>query len=117
MSTTPNDTTPQSQQTGIDMQLSHEICDAWISACEQVDLAYRSWSQVADGSRADAYAAYVANLDREEAAARHLRSSIETSFLGASWARLLTIGAQPPHGGPSTGRPDPGDPPRRQEST
>jgi hypothetical protein len=78
VSTTPNDTTAQSQQIWNDTYLSDAIYDAWCSACEMVDAAYRSWAQAAGESKADTYLAFVASLDQEEAAARHLRSCIET---------------------------------------
>jgi hypothetical protein len=79
VSTTPNDTTAQSQKTWTDTKLTDDIYDAWRSACQLVDAAYRAWSQAARGeARGNAYLAYAANLYQEEAAARHLRSSIET---------------------------------------
>ncbi|MCL2770505.1 MAG: hypothetical protein FWD42_10435, partial [Solirubrobacterales bacterium] len=71
-----NDPTARSQ-ISIDAELTEEIHDVWRSACREAEAAYRSWSAATGEASADAYVVYAAQLDQEEAAARHLRSSIE----------------------------------------
>ena len=46
-----------------------DLYDAWLFAAADATLALASWHTALDGERGDAYAAYVAALDREEHAA------------------------------------------------
>jgi hypothetical protein len=150
MRATPGHTTELPGHSWIELDESETAYDAWRSACRLVDAAHGYWSEAMGRSKAAAYVAYTANLDREEAAARHLRSHIEASgapsrwsrratatastacasgdgersdghgppanisphLWGAPWWRLLTMGAQPPHAGPSTANPHPEGPSR-----
>jgi hypothetical protein len=52
--------------------LCQEIHDAWRSAQDDALAAYRDWSTAGREAEPDAYAAYVAAVDREQAAAEHL---------------------------------------------
>jgi hypothetical protein len=98
MSTTPEDPTTQ-PQIWIDPELRDEIRDAWRSACQLADSAYRTWSQAAGESRVEAYVVYAAHLDQEEAAAQHLRSSIQAPPAPAETATCAPVA-------PTTGRGD-----------
>lgn len=43
---------------------------SWREQCEALDLLYRCWLRAPEGVRASAFAAFSAQLDREEEAAR-----------------------------------------------
>lgn len=58
-----------------DLQLI-DVRDAWLFAEAQAGAALRAWFSAARHERNDAYAAYVAALDREEAAASLLASRL-----------------------------------------
>ena len=58
-----------------DLQLI-DLRDAWLDAEEQAGAALRAWYSAARHEGKDAYAAYVAALDREEAAASLLASRL-----------------------------------------
>ena len=70
---------------GTDDSLIDELMDAYLGWCEEsaaVETAYRRWSAAPSAEAADAFAAYVAALDREELASdeyarRHGRSRAE----------------------------------------
>ena len=49
-----------------------DLWDAWLFAEAEASLALATWTRAADGDKADAYATYVAALDREEQAGRVL---------------------------------------------
>jgi hypothetical protein len=59
-------TGPLAGRRSADLQL------AWVDAADDVHDAYAAWLRVERAERADAFAAYQAALDREEAAARAL---------------------------------------------
>ena len=46
-----------------------DLYDAWLFAAADATLALAAWRSACSGERGDAYAAYVAALDREEQAA------------------------------------------------
>ena len=50
-----------------------DLYDAWLFAAADATLALDEWRSAIAGERADAYAGYVAALDREEQAALRLR--------------------------------------------
>jgi hypothetical protein len=54
-----------------------ELWDAWVFAEVECDLTLESWSRAADEDKRNAYAAYVAALDREEQAAASLATRLE----------------------------------------
>jgi hypothetical protein len=58
-----------------DLQLI-DLRDAWASAEAQAGVALHAWYSAARPHRQDAYAAYIAALDREEAAASLLASRL-----------------------------------------
>jgi hypothetical protein len=53
-----------------------DLYDAWLLAAAEATLALAAWRSEATGRRGDAYAVYVAALDREEQAALRLRRRI-----------------------------------------
>jgi hypothetical protein len=53
-----------------------DLRDAWLSAEAQAGVALHAWFSAARPERQDAYAAYIAALDREEAAASLLASRL-----------------------------------------
>ena len=53
-----------------------DLYDAWLFAAADATLALASWRSATSGDRGDAYAAYVAALDREEQAAVCFRRRI-----------------------------------------
>jgi hypothetical protein len=57
----------------IGVRLLDEAYFAWLSAARDSEQALRAWMGGADCSRREAYSAYLAALDREEAAARDLQ--------------------------------------------
>lgn len=50
-----------------------DLYDAWLFAAADETLALEAWRSAIVGERGDAYAAYLAALDREEQAALRLR--------------------------------------------
>jgi hypothetical protein len=58
-----------------DLQLI-DLWDAWLHAEQQAGVALRAWFTATRSSRQDAYAAYIAALDREEAAASLLAARL-----------------------------------------
>ena len=67
----------QAPQTRLARSSQHDQLRAdWRSASADALAAYRSWSLAPRAFSADVFAAYVAALDREEAAANHLRCAI-----------------------------------------
>jgi hypothetical protein len=57
---------PLAARRSADLQL------AWLDAADDVQDSYAAWLRAEPGDRADAFIAYQAALDREEAAARAL---------------------------------------------
>jgi hypothetical protein len=53
-----------------------DFFDAWVFAENDVTLALARWGRAVREARSDAYAAYVAALDREEKAADALRLAV-----------------------------------------
>jgi hypothetical protein len=56
--------------------LPAELFDAWLFAETEATLALTAWRSAGRGEKADAYAAYLAALDREAQAARTLQLRI-----------------------------------------
>jgi hypothetical protein len=73
VSNAKNHTTRTLEERALLPELRGELYDAWHSACDQALMAYRVWSQAPDSDKQDAHVAYLAALDREEAAAEHIR--------------------------------------------
>jgi len=71
-------TGPLAGRRSADLQL------AWVDAADDVHDAYAAWHRAEPAERANAFAAYRAALDREEAAARALE--LQSRVLGA-WLR------------------------------
>jgi hypothetical protein len=71
-------TGPLAARRSADLQL------AWVDAADDVHDAYASWLRADRAERADAFAAYQAALDREEAAARVLELQ---SRAASAWLR------------------------------
>jgi hypothetical protein len=61
-----------------------ELWDAWLFAELDAGVALRRWWDALSWDRADAYAAYVAALDREAVAARALESRLGTTYRAAA---------------------------------
>ena len=51
-----------------------ELGDRWRSARDQAVMAYRIWCDAPRADKRDAYAAYLAAVDREDASTEELRS-------------------------------------------
>jgi hypothetical protein len=54
-----------------------DLYDAWLFAAADATLALAAWRSAMRGERGDAYAAYVAALDREEQAALSFRRRMD----------------------------------------
>jgi hypothetical protein len=72
-----NPTSRASTQHLADPARHEQIRAEWRSASGQVQIAYQSWSQAAGEGTSDAYVAYVAALDQEEAAAFQFQLCVE----------------------------------------
>jgi hypothetical protein len=63
----------------LSQEITEELRHAWSVAMDEALLAYRAWCH-ADGDQEDhAYFAYVAAVDREEAAAVHLQRNVQAN--------------------------------------
>ena len=57
-----------------------DLYDAWLFAAADATLALADWRSASSGERGDAYAAYVAALDREEQAATRFGMRVQGAF-------------------------------------
>jgi hypothetical protein len=55
---------------------NYDLWDAWAVAATDARLALQAWCSAERAERADAYAVYMATLDREEQAARVLTARV-----------------------------------------
>ena len=70
------DTAPLSRISRIFGPKPADLYDAWLFAAADATLALAAWLSAARGERGDAYATYVAALDREETAALRFRRRV-----------------------------------------
>ena len=84
MNTPREHTNSALEQRALRPELREELHDAWRSSCDEALIAYRIWSEVGHDDKAEAYVAYVAALDREQAAADCLRLNVEASVARAA---------------------------------
>ena len=54
-----------------------ELFDAWLHAEQDASIALARWCDAGNGAKADAYAVYLAALDREAHAAEVLRRRVQ----------------------------------------
>jgi hypothetical protein len=62
---------------GINRVRTVDLFDAWLFAAADATLALASWTSAPHGEKRDAYAAYVAALDREAHAAGMLQGRLQ----------------------------------------
>jgi hypothetical protein len=65
-----------------------DLRDAWDAACDDAETAYCGWSAAEKPAQEQAYYAYVAAADREEAAALRLQRHVEADALLSASSRL-----------------------------
>ena len=64
-----------------------DLRDAWTAARDEARTAYRGWCAAEKPDRVEAYYAFVAAADREEAAALRLQRHVETDALLSASSR------------------------------
>jgi hypothetical protein len=60
-------------------EIAEELHHAWSVAQDEALLAYRQWCDAREDEEDPAYFAYVAAVDREEAAALHLQRNVQAN--------------------------------------
>jgi hypothetical protein len=60
-------------------EITEELHHAWSVARDEALLAYRQWCNAGEDEEDPAYFAYVAAVDREEAAALHLQRNVQAN--------------------------------------
>jgi hypothetical protein len=60
-------------------EITEELRHAWSVARDEALLAYRAWCHAGGDQEGPAYFAYVAAVDREEAAALHLQRNVQAN--------------------------------------